>query len=242
MTERRRFRAVTFDCYGTLVDWETGIGATVAELLTRRGITRPTDAVLESFARREAEIEARTPIVPYHALLREAIASVGRDLGVDFDARDTLAFADSIGRWPLFADVLPALQRLRESMVVAILSNVDWRSFRNTEPAFAGSVEIFCLAEDIGAYKPSPVAFAALLARLADRGIAATEVLHVAQSLFHDHAPASQLGIATCLLDRRHGQPGHGAVIPPVGQVDTDYRIVSLTELLPLVGIPAPAS
>ncbi len=241
MSERRRFRAVTFDCYGTLVDWETGIAATVAELLTPRGITRPTAEVLESFARREAEIEARTPILPYHALLREAIAAVGRDLGVDFDGRDTLAFADSIGRWPLFADVLPALGRLRESMVIAILSNVDWRSFRETEPAFAGSVEIFCLAEDIGAYKPSLVAFEALLARLADRGIAATEVLHVAQSLFHDHEPASQLGIATCWIDRRHGQIGHGAVIPPVGQVRPDYRITSLTELLPLVGIPESA-
>jgi 2-haloalkanoic acid dehalogenase type II len=237
MSERRRFRAVTFDCYGTLVDWETGIGAIVAELLAARGVTRPTAAVLESFARHEAEVEARTPILPYHALLREVSAAVGRDLGVELDDRDTLAFADSIGRWPLFADVLPALARLRESMVVGILSNVDWRSFRKTEPAFAGSVEIFCLAEDIGAYKPSPIAFEALLARLAARGIAATEVLHVAQSLFHDHAPASQLGLATCWLDRRHGQTGHGAVIPPVGQVRPDHRIVSMTELLPLVGI-----
>jgi len=242
MTERRRFRAVTFDCYGTLVDWETGIGTAVAELLTPRGITRPTADVLESFARHEAESEARTPILPYHALLREVIAAVGRDLGVDFDDRDTLAFADSIGRWPLFADVLPALKRLRESMVVAILSNVDWRSFRKTEPAFAGSVEMFCLAEDIGAYKPSPVAFQALLARLANRGIAVTEVLHVAQSLFHDHVPASQLGITTCWVDRRHGQAGHGAVIPPLGQVRPDHRITSLTELLPLVGIPGSAS
>jgi 2-haloalkanoic acid dehalogenase type II len=242
MTEQRRFRAVTFDCYGTLVDWETGIGAAVAELLTPRGIARPTADVLESFARHEAESEARTPILPYHALLRDVIAAVGRDLGVDFDDRDTLAFADSIGRWPLFADVLPALKRLRESMVVGILSNVDWRSFRKTEPAFAGSVEIFCLAEDIGAYKPSPVAFQALLARLANRGIAVTEVLHVAQSLFHDHAPASQLGIATCWVDRRHGQAGHGAVIAPLGQVRPDHRITSLTELLPLLGIPGSAS
>jgi 2-haloacid dehalogenase len=230
-----RFRAVTFDCYGTLVDWETGITQAVGVLLAARGERRPLAEILESFARHEARLEAQTPILAYRTLLRAALSAVGGDLGVQFDDRETHAFADSLGSWPLFSDVLPALRELRTRTVLGIISNVDWHSFRMTQPSLGGTVDLFCLAEDSGAYKPAARAFELMLARLSERGIGRKEVLHVAQSLFHDHEPAARLGIATCWLDRRHDKPGWGAVRPPQGEVRTDYRITSLDALGPLL-------
>jgi 2-haloacid dehalogenase len=230
-------RAVTFDCYGTLVDWETGIAAATAKLLDDRGTTQARSNVLESFARYEAEYESRTPIMPYHDVLRAVISAMGRDWKIEFTADETLWFADSIGRWPLFADVLPVLRTLHGRVVVGILSNVDRRSFRRTEPAFEGLIDVCCIAEEIGAYKPAPKAFETMLERLADRAIGREEVLHVAQSLFHDHAPASALGIETCWLDRRHGQEGWGAVVPPRGEVRPAHRITSMSELPAMFGL-----
>lgn len=226
-----RFRAISFDCYGTLVDWETGILEAMGALLERRDASRDVATILESFARHEAHLESQRPMIPYSGVLARAAKGMGRDWSVVVSDEDAVEFAVSLRRWPLFADVLPALRLLAQQHVLAILSNVDRTSFSHTERQFEGLIDVACIAEETGAYKPAPEAFEALLAALSARGIAKTEVLHVAQSMFHDHEPARCMGLATCWIDRRHGQAGWGAVPAPSQEIQCDYSIVSLMEL-----------
>ena len=226
------FRAISFDCYGTLVDWETGILDAFGELLTDASHPCSNAELLEKFAKHESQLEAVVPILPYSEILTEIAKRIGAELGADASADAAANFAASIGNWPLFDDVLPALARLHDNHLVAILSNVDRNSYAATEQHFNGMIDIACIAEDIGAYKPSPTAFEALLNRLKARDIDAGQLLHVAQSLYHDHEPAQQLGIRTCWVDRRHDKNGWGAVPSPAGDVNPNFRITDMRQLV----------
>ena len=226
-------KALSFDCYGTLVDWERGIQDAFQNLLLQARVadTIAMEKVLESFARHESRLESVTPILPYFEVLQQSAKGVGEDIGVAFSGAQRLAFAESVDYWPLFADVLPFLASMQSDYLLAILSNVDRRSFSGTLPKFSGAIQLACIAEDIGAYKPDPSAFEALLAQLAERGIQRENLLHVAQSQFHDIEPASALGIKTCWVDRRHDKQGWGAVPQPANEVSADFHISSLAEL-----------
>jgi 2-haloalkanoic acid dehalogenase type II len=228
-------KAISFDCYGTLVNWEAGIRAAFTALFSGFDIDADEDKLLELFAKHESELESRVPIIPYFDVLDQVAQGVGNDLGVQLSSTQTQAFAESIADWPLFDDVLPTLEKLHGKYQLAILSNVDRRCFSVTEGKFKGLIDIVCIAEDNGAYKPSPKAFEALLHILADKGINKDQLLHVAQSLFHDHEPAAKLGIKSCWMDRRADQDGWGAVPPPEGSVQPPHRIKSLTELITLL-------
>ena len=230
-----RFTAISFDCYGTLVDWETGIRDAFAVLLADAPARCSDAELLERFAAHESVLEAAEPILPYSEILAEIASRVGAEQGLAVSAEMAADFAASIGHWPLFDDVLPALTELHANHVLAILSNVDRKSFAATEPRFNSMIDIVCIAEDIGAYKPSPDAFHALSAELARRDIATRQHLHVAQSLYHDHEPAQRLGISTCWVDRRHAKDGWGAVPSPTGEVTTDFRITDLRQLITCV-------
>jgi 2-haloacid dehalogenase len=227
-----QFTAISFDCYGTLIDWETGIRDAFAVLLVDAPGRYSDAQLLERFALHESELEAATPILPYSEILAEVALRVGAELGVEVTADMAAGFAASIGTWPLFDDVLPALTKLHENHVLAILSNVDRKSFAATEPRFNNSIDIVCIAEDIGAYKPSPEAFRALSAELASRNIDSHHHLHVAQSLYHDHEPAQRLGISTCWVDRRHNKDGWGAVPSPTTEITPDFQINDLHQLI----------
>ncbi len=225
------FKAISFDCYGTLIDWETGIRDAFAVLLADVP-GRCSDAeLLERFATHESALEAAEPIVPYSEILSTIAHRTGAELGLKVSADMAACFAASIGAWPLFDDVLPALSELGENHVLAILSNVDRKSFAATEPQFNGMIDIVCIAEDIGAYKPSPAAFKALSTELAGRDIDTRHHLHVAQSLYHDHEPAQRLGISTCWVDRRHNKDGWGAVPSPTTSVTPNFRITDMRQL-----------
>jgi 2-haloacid dehalogenase len=232
-------KALSFDCYGTLVDWERGIQAAFEKLLAdtpgvAKGITM--EAALESFARHESRLEAARPILPYFDVLRQAAKGVGEDIAVVFSDAQLLSFATSVDQWPLFDDVLPFLGRMQDDYLLAILSNVDRRTFAGTLPKFSGAITVACIAEDIGVYKPDPKSFETLLARLAEHGIARDSLLHVAQSQFHDIEPARNLGIKSCWVDRRHDKQGWGAVPQPHSAVSADYQVTSLTQLADLLG------
>jgi 2-haloalkanoic acid dehalogenase type II len=228
-------KAISFDCYGTLVNWEEGIRGAFKALFAGIDIHADEDKLLELFAKHESELESRVPIVPYFDVLDGVAAGVGKDLGVELTSAQTQAFAESIADWPLFDDVLPTLEQLHGKYELAILSNVDRRCFSVTVDKFQGMIDIVCIAEESGAYKPSPQAFEALLAILKDKGIDKSQLLHVAQSLYHDHEPAAKLGITSCWMDRRADQEGWGAVPPPEGAVQPPHRIASLTELVTLL-------
>ncbi|MDR3530550.1 MAG: haloacid dehalogenase type II [Rhodopila sp.] len=225
------FDVLTFDCYGTLIDWESGLYAALAPLLARAGGGLSRDEVLEAFARHESRQQALTPAMAYSDLLAEVHGHLAAEWGVARDPAEDARFGGSIGDWPAFPDTTEALRYLKQHFRLVILSNVDRASFQATNQRLGVTFDAIYTAQDIGSYKPDPRNFAYLLDRLRAQGVAREKVLHVAQSLFHDHAPANAVGLASAWIDRRHDAGGWGATAPVSADVRYDFRFTSLGAL-----------
>jgi 2-haloalkanoic acid dehalogenase type II len=208
------FKVLSFDCYGTLIDWEAGILAALAPWRAERGIGAADDRLLESFGRHEHAIQDADPSLLYTDVLRRVMRAIGAEHGVTTTGREDDALALSVEDWPAFPDTVEALGYLKRHYRLAILSNIDATSFRQTQPHLEVEFDAVLTAQAIGSYKPDRRNFEALVARLGDDGVTAPEILHTAQSLYHDIAPAGALGLATCWIDRRAGKPGAGATPP----------------------------
>lgn len=221
------FDVLTFDCYGTLIDWETGIVEALRRWLARYGRTAEAETLLDVFARHESVQQAATPAMPYAQLLGRVLQRIGGELGVPVDTADMQAFGGSVGDWPAFPDSAQALSRLKRHYRLFILSNVDQKSFAGSARQLGIDFDGVFTAEEIGSYKPDPRNFAYMLQRLCERGISRERILHTAQSLFHDHVPAKAAGLASCWIDRRQGRPG-GATPPPPAPVAPDFRFPTL--------------
>jgi len=226
------FRVLTFDCYGTLIDWETGIYIALQPLLSKRRGCVARDAALEAFARHESAQEAETPAMIYSDLLARVSRRLAAEWGVDAGDAEHAAFGRSVGDWPAFADSAAALQYLKPHYKLVILSNVDRASFARSNKRLGVEFDAIYTAEDVGSYKPNPANFAFMLEKLGKLGFAQREILHTAQSLFHDHAPANQVGLASAWIDRRHDQQGWGATMPPPGSPRCDLRFSSMAALV----------
>lgn len=222
------FRALSFDCYGTLIDWETGIATALQPLAARAAQPISRDAALAAFARHEAHLQSTQPTMLYHDLLAAVHAAVARDWNVPPNAGADQRFAAAIADWPAFPDTVAALHALKRHFRLAILSNVDHRGFRSSAVRLDTRFDLVCTAEDVGSYKPAARNFEFLLAGYRAQGIAPNEILHVAQSLFHDHAPANAAGLASAWIDRRQGAAGWGATSAPPNGVRYDCRFPSL--------------
>ena len=229
-------QVLSFDCFGTLIDWESGIWAALAPLVARAGGGIGREAALAAFAAAETEAEAVEPAPLYATVLATVHAGLARAWGVAADPAADRAFAAAIADWPAFPDTAPALRALAARYRLVILSNVDRAGFAVTLPKLGVTFDAVLTAEDIGSYKPDPRNFAALLDRVAGFGVAPGGLLHVAQSLFHDHGPANRAGIASAWIDRRAGgeATGWGATAPPPPGVRYDLRCTSLAELAAL--------
>ncbi len=225
------FQVLSFDCYGTLIDWESGLLAALAPLRARSRTTLAPDDVLGAFARLETRQQALTPSMPYAAVLAEVHAQLATEWNVAPDAAADAAFGASVGDWPAFPDTPEALRYLGQHFRLVILSNVDRASFQASNRRLGVTFDAIHTAQDIGAYKPDPRNFAYLLDRLAAGGVQRPAVLHVAQSLFHDHAPANAVGLASAWIDRRHASGGWGATAPARADVRYDFRFTSLAAL-----------
>jgi 2-haloacid dehalogenase len=225
------FKVMSFDCYGTLIDWESGILAALRPLADRAGVTLDGEAMLAEFAVHESQQQAATPDMPYAALLGLVHARLARFWAVADDAAEAGRFGASVGDWPAFPDTVAALHKLQERYRLVILSNVDRLSFRATEQRLGVTFDAIYTAQDVGSYKPDPRNFTYLIERLAADGFQKSDILHVAQSLYHDHAPANQIGLASAWIDRRHGAAGWGATTPPPSDVRYDFCFRSLAEL-----------
>jgi 2-haloalkanoic acid dehalogenase type II len=225
------FKVLTFDCYGTLIDWESGILTALRPLARRAGVTFDDEAILAQFAAHESRQEAAAPDMRYADVLNVVHARLAGDWGAADDAAENARFGASIGDWPAFPDSVEALRVLARRYRLVILSNVDRAGFRASAVRLGVTFDAVYTAEDIGSYKPDPRNFAYLMERLAADGFQKSDVLHVAQSLFHDHAPANAIGLASAWIDRRHGAAGWGATAPPPGGVKYDFRFASLAEL-----------
>ncbi len=227
----RDFDVLTFDCYGTLIDWESGIATALMPLVARAGITADRDAVLGTFAREEVTQQAETPDMAYSDVLTAVHGRLARVWGVAADDAVDRRFGASVPDWPAFPDTAGALAYLKRHFRLIILSNVDRASFAGSLPRLGVAFDAVYTAQDIGSYKPDPRNFRYLLDRLAEQAIPSSRVLHVAQSLFHDHAPANTVGLASAWIDRRHDQTGWGATAAPPDGVRWDLRFRSLEEL-----------
>ena len=225
------FKALTFDCYGTLIDWETGMMRALGGLAgkSHRSLTR--DQVLEAHARHEAAQQRQTPAMRYCDLLAIVYKRLAEEWGVAVTIDECEDYGRSIRHWPAFADSPDALQYLKKFYKLIILFNVDNRSFSFSNSALSARFDAIYTAEDIGSYKPDDRNFAYMLEHVSDLGLAKGDILHTAESLFHDHVPARRHGIANCWIYRRHAEKGFGATMDPGAAPKTDFIFHSLGEL-----------
>jgi 2-haloacid dehalogenase len=222
------FEALSFDCYGTLIDWEAGIAAVLRRWADTHGSTLSDEELLVAYSVHEAEAELAAPTDPYPEILADSMRSLGAALGIPVTDAEADAFATSVPDWPAFPDSAAALARLGRRYKLIILSNVDRTSFAGSNRRLGVTFASILTAEDIGSYKPSPRNFDALLLEAARLGIPREKLLHVAQSLFHDHVPAKAAGLPTVWIDRRHGKPGSGATPEPETPVTPDWPFPSM--------------
>jgi 2-haloalkanoic acid dehalogenase type II len=225
------FEALSFDCYGTLIDWETGMFEALQPLVSRAGRRLMRDDVLEAHARHESAQQTATPARPYRELLAVVYKRLAEEWGVATSWDDCLAYGRSVRDWPPFEDSREALRHLKKHYKLVILSNVDNDSFSFSNEKLGVDFDAIYTAEDIGSYKPSPRNFHYMLDKLDARGIRREAILHTAESLFHDLEPAAELGLASCWIHRRHAQGGFGATMQPGTTPRHDFRFTSLAEL-----------
>jgi 2-haloalkanoic acid dehalogenase type II len=226
------FKVLTFDCYGTLVDWERGMFEAIAPLAARAKKPLSRDAVLEAHARHESAQQIATPAMRYSELLAVVYKRLAEEWGVAAAWEECLAYGNSIKDWPAFPDSAEALAYLRQHYKLAILSNVDNASFAHSNTKLAVAFDAVYTAQDIGSYKPAARNFDYMLEKLAGLGIAKSEILHTAESLFHDHAPANKHGLASCWIHRRHAQQGFGATLNPGAIPRHSFRFESLADFV----------
>jgi 2-haloacid dehalogenase len=228
MSEFDGFRALSFDCYGTLIDWESGLSAALGRWATAHDLTTPTAELLDAFGRWENEVERERPTARYPDVLATTLDRIAEHFGVAATDEERASFGASVGRWPAFPDSPAALARLKERFKLIILSNVDRDSFAASNERLDVEFDLIITAQDVGAYKPSPKNFEALLDAIGGIGIARDELLHVAQSLYHDHEPAAAYGLPSVWIDRRGDRQGAGATPRPATSVSPRWTFPSL--------------
>lgn len=216
-------RAITFDCYGTLVDWEAGIHAWARKLLARKG----SDLSVEEFYKRweEHQFALLTPYRGYRDIVARAVERVLRDLKLPVDPDDGPSLADSIPTWRPFPDTADALRRLGQKYKLGIISNMDNVVLFETIARLGAPVHFRTSAEDAKAYKPDPAPFKLALSRL---GLEPGDVLHAAFGVKYDLGPAAALGMKTCFVNRG------GVALPD--DVKVDLEVPSLAALADRLG------
>jgi 2-haloacid dehalogenase len=210
------FDALTFDTYGTLIDWEAGILAAFAPALAARGESTAADDLLERYARHEAALEAGD-YRSYADVLGRSFAAVCGELGFGPTPEEIAAFAGSVGDWPAFADSPDALAALATRFRLGVITNCDDALFALSNARLGVEFDWIVTAQQARSYKPSPANFELAFTTI---DVPRARILHVAQSLFHDHVPAKALGMSTVWVDRRRGRDGFGATPPAVAEPD----------------------
>lgn len=223
-----RYKALSFDCYGTLIDWEAGIAAVLAPWAREQGLDHTDEQLLLAYGGHEAAVERETPAALYPDVLATAFRRTGDALGRSVTEDWARRLGDSVPDWPAFPDSADALARLAEHYQLIILSNVHRAGFAGSNQQLRGEFAAVVTAEDVGAYKPADNHFRALDARLTELGVQRAELLHVAQSLFHDHVPAKREGLASVWINRRHDRPGWGATPEPSDEWSYDAAFDSM--------------
>jgi 2-haloacid dehalogenase len=220
-----RYDAVTFDCYGTLIDWEQGILNALQPVLAPQGIDAGPNELLELYAKHEAALEAGE-YLPYRDVLAGSLRRLCGDLGFGPAVGDAEAFALALGNWPAFDDTAAALRLLGDRFRLGVITNCDRNLFALSNRRLGVTFDWIVTAEDARSYKPSLIPFELAFAVIE---VPRDRILHVAQSLFHDHVPAKQLGLTTVWVDRRRDRPGFGAT--PEASATPDLTVPDMRTL-----------
>ena len=219
MLDFDRFEVLIFDCYGTLIDWETGILAALRPSFDRAGLILEPESALEAYGALETKIEAGD-YRAYKDVLKNVLAGLGKRFGFAPTEDELSIFSSSVRDWPAFPDSAEALAVLKGKFKLGVLSNTDRDLFAHSAQELKTDFDYVFTAEDIGSYKPSLTNFRYALERLP---VAPDRVLHVAQSLYHDIGPASELGLSTIWINRRHGVEGAGATPRADARPDAEF-------------------
>lgn len=225
MLDFSQFRVITFDCYGTLIDWESGILGALRPILSTHGVQLDDSEVLRLYGEFEVEAEAGK-YLPYREVLREVVRGFGKRMGFQPTAAEQDALPDSLANWEPFPDTVAALRVLKSKLQVGIISNIDDAMFATSRPKLGIDFDYVTTAGQARAYKPSLKIFALAEARL---GVKRSEWLHAGQSIYHDVVPAKSLGLATVWVNRPSRRPNIGAVRQASAQPDVEVH--SLEEL-----------
>lgn len=232
MIDFGRFKVCTFDCYGTLIDWDTGISELVSPWLAEMNSQVPPDLVVSTFALMQARHQQARPALLYPEVLRRSWRDIEEQFGWDENPAHATAFARSVSTWPPFPDTVESLRYLARKYHLGILSNVDNASLAGSLRLLEVSFAFTVTAEDVGSYKPALPHFEEAFRRLEEIGIRKDQILHVAQSKHHDMIPGGHLGLTTVWVNRRHGKKGTGATL--AATAEPTLTVNSLAELVAL--------
>jgi len=220
---------LTFDCYGTLIDWETGILESLMPLLNRSRAAITEEQLLRQYVQYEAEEESG-PYKPYREILANISAHIGDSLGMHLNHDERSILPNSVGDWPPFSDSITALGRLKKRYKLVIVSNIDDSLFAATQRTLGVHFDEIVTAEQVRSYKPSPNHFAETTARLK---VPKEQILHVAQSIYHDLVPARSFGLSMVRINRWSRLAGLGLALPaPVTPKLELPDLASLSDLL----------
>jgi 2-haloacid dehalogenase len=223
------YRVLSFDCYGTLINWEAGILSSLRPMLANRDVRVSDDQLLEAYGEIEAQLEAG-PWKAYRQILRECVAGLGLRFNFSPTASEMDALPSSLPFWPAFPDSVEALRRLKSRYRLAIISNTDDDLFAATARSLGVAFDHVITAEQVRTYKPSRNNFLRALEQI---NLPREQVLHVAQSIYHDVVPTRALGISSVWVNRRKGMVGSGATLPAEGRPDLEVTdLKSLADLM----------
>lgn len=225
------FKALTFDCYGTLIDWESGIVEALKPLTSKASRDLSRNDILEAHARHESSQQRYTPTKAYRELLPIVYKRLAEEWSVSVAHEDCASYGRSVRDWPAFDDTPGALQYLKKFYKLVILSNVDNESFSYSNKHLQVEFDAVYTAEDIGSYKPDPRNFEYMMLKMDSLGVRKETILHTAESLFHDHQPANGFGVKSCWIYRRHADVGFGATMNPGSLPNVDFRFDSMAAL-----------
>ena len=225
MLDFTRFEILTFDCYGTLIDWESGLLPVLRRILAAHGKQIDDPTLLKLYGDFEQRFE-QGPFRPYREVLQSVVRQFGTELGFTPTAEEMRSLPDSLPTWKPWPDTVAALRQLKTRFRLAILSNVDDDLFAGTRPQLGVEFDEVITAQQAQAYKPALKLFELALSRI---NAPAHRVLHVGQSIYHDVIPAQALGLATVWVNRPSARPGVGAV--KAAEATPDLTVSSLAEL-----------
>lgn len=230
MIDFNQYQVLSFDCYGTLIDWESGILNALQPVLAAHQVDLSDDQILRLYAEVEPQAE-KGDYVNYKEVLRRVVSELGQRLGFNPSSSELDCLSDSLGDWKPFPDTVEALQILKGRYRLAIISNVDDDLFALSARHLRVKFDYIITAEQARSYKPSLHNFHLTLERM---GVPSQKVLHIAQSIYHDIVPAKKLGLATVWVNRR-GEKGSRATPPAGGQ--PDLEVPDLSRLVSIIGL-----